>query len=212
MKPTADGSQEVTGVFEIHQPGKVELKVIDVAGQHSTEVFQAPIIVLPDERPFVRVIEPPALSLATPTSALPIVLAAEDDYGISRLQLFRSLNDSRALPVDIELPTPAPVRWSASLILPLAAYGLEAGDEIKLFARVEDNDPAGAKGFETPVAVVRIISQEEFERMVRVRHGLAVLTAKYQQAQRRPGSPGRRRRPLAQEGAAAEGAEPGSER
>ena len=32
--------------------------------------------------------------------------------------------------------------------LPLSAYGLRPGDVIKLFARVEDNDPAGAKGSE----------------------------------------------------------------
>src|SRR5205085_80513 len=69
--------------------------------------------------------------------------------------------------------------------LQLAAYGLEPGDEIKLFARAEDNDPAGAKGAESPVATVRIISQEEFEKLVRAREGLELLQSKYQQARRR---------------------------
>ena len=67
----------------------------------------------------------------------------------------------------------------------MARYGLEPGDVIKLFARVEDNDPAGAKGTESQVVTVRIISQEEFERMVRVRQGLEVLVSKYREAQRR---------------------------
>jgi hypothetical protein len=70
-------------------------------------------------------------------------------------------------------------------MLPLSAYGLEAGDEIKLFGRVEDNDPAGPKGSESTIAVVRIISQEEYERMLLVRQGMEVFLAKYHYTQRR---------------------------
>jgi len=50
---------------------------------------------------------------------------------------------------------------------------------------VEDNDPAGAKGSESPVVSLRIIAQEEFDRMVRMREGIEALTSKYHEAQRR---------------------------
>src|SRR5207248_8791610 len=76
-------------------------------------------------------------------------------------------------------------RWTESLALPLSTYGLTPGDEIKLFVRVLDNDPAGPKGSESSIAVVRIIAQEEFERLARTRHSLEMLQSKYQQAQRR---------------------------
>jgi hypothetical protein len=69
--------------------------------------------------------------------------------------------------------------------LPLAAYGLEPGDEIKLFVRVEDNDPAGAKGSESNVCRIQIISQEEFNRMLQQRHTMEMLASKYRQVQRR---------------------------
>ena len=100
------------------------------------------------------------------------MLAGEDDYGISRVQLFRSLNDSRALPMDFSLGKTARPRFDGNEALPLSAYGLSPGDNIKLFARIEDNDPDGPKGFETPVVEVRIISQEQFESMLREREGL----------------------------------------
>ncbi|HEV3257077.1 MAG TPA: hypothetical protein VG013_09375 [Gemmataceae bacterium] len=185
LEPTGPDSQEATGSFRIHRPGKLHLRVTDTAGQMSREAFTAPVALLTDERPFVRLIEPPAQSYATPDTGLPIVLSAEDDYGISRVQLFRSLNDSRALPMDVAVPAHEPPRWSASLRLPLASYGLTPGDEIKLFARVEDNDPAGPKGSESSIAVVRIISQEDFERLVRAREGMEVFLSKYRQSQRR---------------------------
>ena len=126
---------------------------------------------LADERPFVRITEPPKMSLATPTAVLPVTLSAEDDCGISRLQLFRSLNDSRPLPFDLPLPPRPPRRLDESVRLPLDRYGLEPGDVIKLFGRVEDNDPAGAKGAESSVVTVRIVSQEEFEQMLQTRQG-----------------------------------------
>ena len=101
------------------------------------------------------------------------------------VELFRSLNDSRPLPAEL-LPGRRPPRtFEPTVLLPLAGYGLEPGDVIKLFGRVEDNDPAGAKGSESPVVTLRIISQEEFERMVRARQGLEVLLTKYREAQRR---------------------------
>src|SRR5205823_14392147 len=68
---------------------------------------------------------------------------------------------------------------------PLPEYGVQPGDVIKLFARVEDNDPAGAKGSESPVVIVQIIADEDLERLMRTREGADLLLSKYQEAQRR---------------------------
>lgn len=186
MKPSIENANEVTASFEIREPGRIELRVRDIEGQASQDSFATPVAVRNDERPFIRLVDPPPVSLSTPGTAVPVVLAAEDDYGISRLSLYRSLNDSRALPVDMPVPdSPPATRQNQASGLPLSAYGLRPGDEIKLFARVEDNDPVGAKGTESPIALIRIISQEEYERLVLVRQGLELLVAKYEQARRR---------------------------
>ncbi|MGQ9652379.1 MAG: hypothetical protein ACUVXJ_19990, partial [Phycisphaerae bacterium] len=185
LQPTAPGSHEAMGSFEIHRSGRVSMGVTDIKGQASRDRLTAAITVLSDQRPFVRLLEPQAVSLATPDAMLPVVMSAEDDYGISRLQLFRSLNESRALPQDIDVPPPAPTRRGETTELALSQYKLEPGDEIKLYARVEDTDPAGVKGFESPISVVRIISQAEYEKMMLVREGLEMMQSKYQEAQRR---------------------------
>ena len=185
MKPVEPGGQEVVGQFAIAGDGKFECRVIDEAGQPSQQTFSGNVVLLADERPFMRIIQPRPMSLATPTAALPVTLAAEDDCGISRLQLFRSLNDSRSLPSDLPLPPRPPRRLDATVRLPLERYGLSPGDVIKLFGRVEDNDPDGAKGAESSVVTVRIISQEEFEQMVRAREGVQAMLSKYYAARRR---------------------------
>ncbi|MEN6451699.1 MAG: hypothetical protein ABFC96_14500 [Thermoguttaceae bacterium] len=185
MKPIERGSQEVSGEFTIVGDGRFECRVIDEAGQRSQQTFVGNVTLLPDERPLVRLLDPPRMSLATPSAALPVMLSAEDDCGISRLQLYRSLNDSRPTPTDLRLPAVPPRRLDAPAQLPLGYYGLAPGDVIKLFGRVEDNDPDGAKGSESPVAVVRIISEEEFQRLLQVEEGIESLMSKYDDAKRR---------------------------
>lgn len=176
--------QTATASFMIAGRGQASIYLTDIEGQRSKDVFTFPITPTADERPFIRIMEPKPESLATPDVEIPVVLAAEDDYGISRVLLFRSLNDSRPLALDVPVPTPPPARWSGNSSLPLGDCGVEPGDVIKLFARVEDNDPDGAKGSESPVVTIRIISQEDYERLLRTREGIEVMQAKYEQAQR----------------------------
>lgn len=185
MSPLESGSQEATGQFSIAGDGTFECRVIDQAGQASQQSFSGSITMLADGRPFIRIMQPQKMSLATPTAVLPVALSAEDDCGISRLQLYRSLNDSRPRPADLPLPKQQRRRLDESVHLPLDRYGLEPGDIIKLFGRVEDNDPAGTKGSESSIVTVRIVSQEEFERMFRTREGVQAMLSKYYEARRR---------------------------
>ncbi len=171
LAPTSEGAPEAQGGFEIDGDGKIEIKVRDVAGQESQETFSAAVVLLCDERPFIRITEPREVSFATPEVTLPMVLAAEDDYGIARVQLFRGLNGSRHLPFELPLGSTLPTQWNGQTYLPLAQYGLRPGDEITLFARVEDNDPAGAKGSESTVTRIRIIPRDVYERLVRGARG-----------------------------------------
>jgi len=185
MRPAAWDPQQAVGEFEVTADARFELRVTDEAGQPSQESFAGTITLLADQRPFIRLLKPQRQSLATPHVALPVSISAEDDYGVSRVQLFRSLNDSRPMPMDVRFEARPRRPVYEQLYLPLSEYGLEPGDVIKLFGRVEDNDPAGAKGAESAVATVRIISQEEFERMLRIRQGLEVMLSKYAEARRR---------------------------
>ncbi|MBM4092185.1 MAG: hypothetical protein FJ276_22560 [Planctomycetes bacterium] len=185
LQPPAAGSSEVTGEFLVTGNGRLSLAVTDIAGQSSQEPFATTLTLLVDQRPFVRLLQPRPQSLATPEASLPVYLSAEDDYGVARVELFRSLNDSRPRPAALPVAVPAPRRADQQLTLPLADFRLRPGDTIKLFGRVEDNDPAGAKGSESEVITVQIISQEDFERMVQVREGLDELLRKYEEARRR---------------------------
>jgi hypothetical protein len=185
MTPIAAGASEVAGQFQIQSSGKIILGVTDIAGQPSTETLTTSITLLTDQKPFVRIIEPKANSFATPDAAIGVEALAEDDYGISKVQIYRGLNDSRPLPTDISVPLPPPTQFPARMNLKLSDYGLSPGDVIQLFARAEDNDPAGPKGSESTVVTVHIISQADLDKLLMAREGMEALQSKYAEAQRR---------------------------
>lgn len=185
MKSVDRGATSVTAAFVVRQSGRLNLKVADVDGQASSDSFTASIQLLRDERPFVRIMQPQPESFATPEVALDVQIQAEDDYGVSRLELFRGLNESRVRSTVVPVPLPEHTRVPASVSLPLSAYALSPGDVVKLFARVEDNDPAGSKGSESPIVTIHIVSKEQMQQMLLAREGLETLLSKYEQASRR---------------------------
>ena len=189
MTPEAGNDSEASGEFVVTGSGKFELQLFDIAEQGSRDKFSGGVTLLRDERPMIRIVRPPAYSLATPSVVLPVVISAEDDYGISQIQLFRSLNDSRFLssivPIEASNSRSSSRRYYGQVDLPLNTYDLKPGDTIKLFARVEDNDPAGAKGSESTVALIEIVSQEDFEQMVRAKNGMELMLSRYRETQRR---------------------------
>ena len=185
MQPIAERPNEVTGQFEIADDGSFEIRLVDTSGNESSDTYRGAITMLSDTRPFVRLLQPRQYSFATPTVTIAVDISATDDFGISRLLLYRSLNDSRPLPYSLPLDETTRSHVRQVVYLPLAEYGLEPGDTIRLFARVEDNNPAGAQGSESRVAEIAIISQQEFEEYLRAEKGVELLTDKYSQVSRR---------------------------
>lgn len=196
LAPRSAGDSEVVGKCMLAGSGTFALSVVDVAGQRSQESFGGAITVVDDERPFIRMLQPREQSLAVPDATVPIEWSAEDDYGVTKLKLFRSLNDSAWHALDLPVTLPPQRRADGGTALPFSTFGLSPGDEIKLFMRVEDNDPRGAKGTESNVCLIRIISHEQFEQMMRTRHTLEMLASKYRQAQRRLESLAKKREEL----------------
>ncbi len=184
LEPASDAVEPTTvfGQLTLSQSAQFECMIEDVEGIASQENVTGSIQILEDRRPIVRITRPQKLSLATPDVVLPVVVNADDDYGITKLVLYRSLNGSPALPVEGTVSLQPRIEHTWQLALP--QYQLQSGDEIQLFARTEDNDPAGAKGAESPVTTIRIISVSEFQELMVQRKGAESIQAKYQAARR----------------------------
>ncbi len=176
---------EVSGSFVARETGKWQLSVTDEDDRKSIEETIFPLQVFIDEPPILRVLQPGPVSYATPSAVIPIVLSAEDDLGVAKLFWRRNLNDSRPLAAPHTPIAPPAPRVTKTSQLSLASLGLVKGDEVRIFARAEDANPTGPGFAESPPHSIKIISQEEFDRMVRVQRSIEMLLSKYQQAKRR---------------------------
>ena len=184
-QPAADAPTGVAWQFVLREAGSLRLRVVDVQGERSAAEISAPLVLLEDRQPFVRIAQPMAESFSTPDIVMPVVVEAEDDYGVSSLQLYRSLNGSRHLPTPLMVPLPAEERVRAGDVLPLPEFALSAGDVISLFARAEDTNPAGPRGSESGIVRITIISRETYEELLRAQKARDDFERKYAAAARR---------------------------
>ena len=184
MAPSAKEPRAVTGAFEIEEGGRFSIGLKDTSGLDSRARMTGALALVDDKRPFVRIAHPLQYSYATPNAALPIAIEADDDFGVKELKVFRSLNDSRDLPLDVTPQGAQLTEVQADLELPLGMYGLVPGDVLTFYARVVDNDPAAPKGAESEVAQVVIISQEDFDRLTASKANLEELLTKYYSQER----------------------------
>jgi hypothetical protein len=185
LSAVADDTTQVRGRFTIAHSARLNLSVIDVAGQQSDTIEAGSVSLLADAPPTVVLVEPAAVALATPTALLPVIAAAEDDYGISRLAVFTVVNEGKPDVRELAVPSQGLRNWQESVYVPLADLEVVPGDVVKVHARVEDTDPAGPQGAESSVAEVQIITEEEFQELLRAREGMEVLSSKYREARQR---------------------------
>ena len=184
LSPLEDDPARVVGNFELNANEKFVLTVTNADQIESTQTVTGSIALQRDDQPFIRLTSPKPSSLATADIELPVTISAEDDFGISQVSLYRSLNQSKSRPQRIEFEQQA-TRLNGTVMLPLNRYDLQPGDTLELFARVEDNRPGTVNSSESPVYSVKIISQEQFRRMNRERLGVEAVLSKYRMIQRR---------------------------
>jgi hypothetical protein len=158
----------VTGVFVLSQAVVFDLSVRDAGGLESVETRRGRFNILPDRPPKLFVLEPGRDAVATPDFRVPVRVRAEDDYAVSRVVWLRSHNRSIERPLDMKLALkPGPQSVEASGAFELDKLGVKPGDVIEYYFEAADNYPAGPNvAFSRPFRL-QIISQEDYDRILR---------------------------------------------
>lgn len=179
LRPKQGDTRVVHGNFEIVEDAGFELSVTDVDGYACREPFRGKISLIPDRGPSVAILNPPAESYATPEAVIPVVIEAEDDFGIARAGLVRSLNGTHDHARPLDLPKEPSSLLRLTHPLELKDWQLEPGDVLEFYAVVADNDPRGEKTAESKVHRVRIISTEEFLKLLQARQRIEDILERY---------------------------------
>jgi hypothetical protein len=179
MRPTTD-PKSVAAEFEIARPGAFEAFVRDTEGRASTARATGRVVVVPDEKPDVAIVSPGKDSFATPDASVPVNIEARDDLGLCRVHLFRAHNGSPDYRKTL-YESAAGEHPFVNVIesLDLRDLGVRPGDVLDYYAAAADNRPDRPGAGVSPAFKLLIISQEQYDALVRARMTAADLREKY---------------------------------
>ncbi|HZI33076.1 MAG TPA: hypothetical protein VFF11_12105, partial [Candidatus Binatia bacterium] len=158
----------VTGAFVLKESVAFDLSVRDVENLESADSRRGRFNILPDHPPRIFVAEPGRDAVATPNIRVPVRVQAVDDYAVSRVVWLRSLNRSIEHPFNMKLTLKDGARSvEASGAFDLDKLGVRPGDVIEYYFEAADNYPDGPNvTFSRPFRL-QIISQEQYEEILR---------------------------------------------
>ncbi len=158
----------------------------------SGEETLLPVRMLPDLVPVVEIPVPSGDTVAPVSGALPLVVDARDDHGLSEVVLERKLTHAGRVRALADEPLALPGQTPDRAILPAAVdpavLGLVPGDTLRVSARARDNSPAGQVGRSREIAITvptrPELRAEERDRAAAIARQLDSLVAESRDAQR----------------------------
>jgi hypothetical protein len=167
LKPESQNNI-VSGSFTFTQAVVFSVSVRDVNDLESLEPRQGRFNILPDERPRLFVLEPGRDAVATPSIRVPIRVEATDDYGVTRVAWLRGLNRSIERPFNMKfVPKSGPQSVEAAGSFNFDELGVRPGDVIEYYFEAADNYPKGPNVTLSRLYKIQIISQEQYEAILR---------------------------------------------
>ena len=168
--------------FEVAGDMLFRIELRDEYGFENHGALQHSIQAVADAAPAVTIVRPRSTVELTPPGAVQLVIRAEDDFGITRLDLHAERlagNESRRITLTDRLrtvDTGTGVQAVVGYLWSVESLSLVPGDILTYFASATDNrstaDTAGQVGRSAPLRL-KIISEVEFES--RVREEIALL-------------------------------------
>lgn len=156
LTPGDDGT--FAGEFAVNEDGIYRIDLATAGGAFVAASPQYTIDALADDPPTVTFARPARDLRATNIDEIYVEAAAEDDFGVARLDLVYAVNGGPELLVRLAGPARRPLRSvTAGHTFFLEELGLQPGDVVSYFARGADNDAvAGAKAATSDIFFLQI--------------------------------------------------------
>ncbi|MDO8629612.1 MAG: hypothetical protein Q7R41_03905, partial [Phycisphaerales bacterium] len=182
LEVDAADAQKVTARFEVTQDVEFRPVLRDEYGFENRGAPLYSVRAVPDASPTVIVLQPSSVAEITPDGSLRVVVRAEDDFGVERIDLvceLPSIPEPRTISLaeQMRLSDEGPVVQAlANYVWSVAALGLSPGDVVIYAALAVDNyrgpGSTGQESRSTPLRL-KIVSAAEYE--IRVREDLAAV-------------------------------------
>ena len=161
-----------------HASSQISATIKDVRSTPSEMPLRVKVKVMPDQVPVVDLSSPEQMVLATPRTELPFEALVEDDHGLAKVSIVRSLlgyrDRSRTLAdamVKKEFTFKEPLK--------LEEIGVEVGQILEFYLEAMDRNPSLLGQGVSEVVRVKIISENDYAERLRSKVQLREFTARY---------------------------------
>lgn len=164
--------------WNLQDDAKLEVVVRDVRGAKNREPLVLEQKVIPDRPPEASISEPQLFSMATPDATITVAGRAEDDLGLRKAELARTVVGYRDRYVRLDTE-PAGGRLNFSRKIDFKAIGARAGEVHEFFVEASDTNPELTGVAASEIVRVQIISEKEYAELVRARTTLEEFGERY---------------------------------
>ncbi len=173
-------SGESAAVFKwtLKQSAKLAFTLTDMLGTRTPTPLELPQVVTPDMAPTAAIVAPGPLVMATPRFKLPFSVEVQDDLGLKKVELVRTLvgyRDRAKHLAEGELG----LRFDADEPLDLAPLGVQPGDVLEFMVEATDGNPSLLGVGSSDVTRVMIISEDEYGARIRMTTTLEEFGARF---------------------------------
>lgn len=172
------GPQTVSFTWPLRQNADLNVTIRDVRGTPNGEPFHLVQQATPDQAPQAVITEPGTYALATPDSTLTFAGYAEDDLGLSRVDIVRTVVGFRDRGKRLGPDTPQR-RVDFSTELEMKKLGVAVGQTLEFYLEATDTNPTLMGIGTSGVVRIEIISTENYAQMIRDRTTLEEFIARY---------------------------------
>lgn len=184
MQPTPEDATTVSGMFPLSFTGRYAMSIVGQDDLASNETREGALTCTPDALPTVQFLEPDVEVMAPENWKVHVAIAARDDVAVGRIQLYRGVNGWTPVACELPMQSSGPTYAVASDDFDLGALGAKGGDVIAYFATAQDNCPDVRHIGETPMYVIRVVSQEDYTSFARSKYRMEQVLAELADFQR----------------------------
>lgn len=129
--------------FRVQQAENWYLELTDALGRKNRPEEKS-INIIADSPPEIRILFPAKDTVLDQRMNLPLIMSANDDFGLRDLQLVYQINDTAAQSITIKSVIPGKI-INLDYVFDLAPFGLFPGDKITYWMQIWDNSPMHQK-------------------------------------------------------------------
>lgn len=175
LVPRSDDPRLADVAVPITENGRFAIWLEAEDGTPSNNALEGAIIAVPDAKPDIRIADPPQTIVVPENHTVHVKIKADDDVGITRVMLTRSVNGWGTATIDlpVEPVSVDQAAMQATYAFELERLGVEAGDVITYLATAYDNraEPNGPnQSADSALHVIQVISTEEYLEYERTKY------------------------------------------